>query len=489
MTPTLLSDFDAATAALERVSADAAQFRALDEASLLDLNRRWAEANRKLGAMGALIAGEVARRSAPELGSQGLARRSGMRTPEQFIKITTGVPAGQAGTAVKVGTMVLDAANDGLVDSSTGEVRSAGTPWLAGVAELAQSGRLSPAAAASIADGLGAPNGVVSIEQLTAAASTLCDEAVGVHGRPGLDADRLFSHARRLRDELDLDGVRLREAEQREQRGIRFFELPTGMSRLIWDMDPETAAPVKQLFDRATSPKLGGVRFVDPKQSAVAKTILDDVRTPAQLASDAFIQLLMQGADAPTDFLLGSGAPVIKIAATRGTVEARRGLVHLEGRRDAVTIELLERHVCNGTEETINFDENGIPLDMGRDQRLFTKRQKGVLALKWGGCACPGCDRPPSWTEAHHIRFYRRDEGKTDIADGILLCKYHHLLFHNFGWEIDRNDAGQYWLTPPPADPEQARILLTPQRGVVRDLERERTKAPREPLQSQRVAV
>lgn len=475
MTSALLSDFDAATAALDRVSVDATQFRALDEASLLELNARWADANRKLGAVGALIAGEVARRSAPELGSQGLARRSGLRTPEQFIKVTTGVPAQQAGTAVKVGTMVLEAANDGLVDSSTGEISAAGQPWLAVVAKLAQSGRLSPAAAASIAHGLGTPSGAVSIDQLTFAASALCDEALGVDGRPGLDADRLFSRARQLRDELDLDGVKLREAEQREQRGMRFFDLPTGMSRLIWDLDPETAAPIKQLFDRATSPKLGGVRFVDPKQAAVSKSILDDVRTPAQLASDAFLQLLMQGADAPTNFLLGSGAPVIKIAATRSTVDTRRGLVHIEGRRDAVTIDLLERHSCNGIEESTNFDQNGIPLDMGRDQRLFTRRQKGVLALKWGGCACPDCDRPPSWTEAHHIKFYQRDEGKTDIADGILLCKYHHLLFHNFGWEIERNDAGQYWLTPPPtADPEQKPILLQPKGGVMRDLERER---------------
>ena len=31
----------------------------------------------------------------------------------------------------------------------------------------------------------------------------------------------------------------------------------------------------------------------------------------------------------------------------------------------------------------------------------------------WGGCPINGCDRPPSWTEAHHIDQWERDHGKT----------------------------------------------------------------------------
>jgi hypothetical protein len=484
MTLTLLEDLDAASVSLGRVSVDVAAFRALSESELLELNRVWANVNRTLGTTGALIAGEIARRSAPQLGSEGLARRSGLRTPEQFIKVTTGMPAQQATTAVRVGTLVIEAAGEGLVDVATGEVGTPSKPWLTAVAEAVRSGRLSTAAADSITSGLGFPTSGVTVDALRQAATTLCAEAIGtvmagteaidVDGRPGLDADSLFKRARQLRDELDLDGVKLREQERFEQRGIKYTRFPTGMSRLVWDMDPETDASVKQLFDRATSPKLGGVRFVDATQAALSKAIVDDNRTPAQLASDAFLQLLLQGSDAPTDFLLGSGAPIIRIAATRKTVDTRRGLAHIEGATDAVSVDTLERHLCGGTQETTYFNESSVPLDMGRDQRLFTQRQKGVLALKWGGCAHPDCDRPPSWTEAHHIRFFRRDNGKTDIADGILLCKYHHLLFHNRGWEIERDHRGQYWLQPPGAgDGKRGRILLEPKGRVVRDLERE----------------
>ena len=474
MACTLLSDFDTATAALERVAVDAAGFRQLDENGLLSLNGQYALAQRVLGAVGAQIAAEIVRRSDPALGSEGLAQKLGLRTAEHLIKVTTGVTGQQAVTVVKVGTMLLEAENEGVVDAVSGEVSVPSKPWMRTVVEAVRSGRLTLAAADSIATGLGNPNSAVSVEDLTRAASTLCGEGVGGDGHAGMDADRLLKRARQLRDELDLDGVKLREEEQHQQRGIRYQRFATGMSRLTWDMDPETNAQVKQLLDRATSPKLGGVRFVDASQAARAKSILDDTRSPAQLGSDAFLQLLREGADAPTGFLLGSGAPVVKIAATRTTRDTRRGLIHLEGHSDAVSVETMERLACDGAEETTNFDENGIPLDMGRDQRLFTKRQKGVLALKWGGCAHPTCDRPPSWTEAHHINFFKRDTGKTDIADGILFCKYHHLLFHNYGWEVHRDTGGDYWLIPPKKnDPQQTPILLAPKGGVMRDLERE----------------
>ena len=51
------------------------------------------------------------------------------------------------------------------------------------------------------------------------------------------------------------------------------------------------------------------------------------------------------------------------------------------------------------------------------------------------------------------------------------MCKHHHLLFHNNGWEIERNAVGEYWLIPPKShDPEQNPILLQPKGNNMRDL-------------------
>ncbi|MGB3910833.1 MAG: HNH endonuclease signature motif containing protein, partial [Pseudolysinimonas sp.] len=77
-----------------------------------------------------------------------------------------------------------------------------------------------------------------------------------------------------------------------------------------------------------------------------------------------------------------------------------------------------------------------------------------ALAAIWGGCAHPDCDRPPSWCEAHHAIEWDNG-GPTDIANGVLLCRFHHMLIHNMGWSIrppDRPD-GTWLMYPPPGGP------------------------------------
>jgi hypothetical protein len=129
---------------------------------------------------------------------------------------------------------------------------------------------------------------------------------------------------------------------------------------------------------------------------------------------------------------------------------------------------------CEGGVAGIVFNSDGTILDFGREQRFFTRKQKEALAIIWGGCACPGCERPASWCEAHHIVFWKRDGGKTDLADGILLCRHHHLLFHNNGWEIQRDKNSRYWLIPPAErDPDQTPIELISKDPAIRDLRRE----------------
>ena len=53
------------------------------------------------------------------------------------------------------------------------------------------------------------------------------------------------------------------------------------------------------------------------------------------------------------------------------------------------------------------------------------------MVLRDQGCRAEGCDRPPSWTEAHHLTKPWAEGGKTDLADGILLCGHHHRLAHH----------------------------------------------------------
>src|SRR5690606_19234438 len=80
-----------------------------------------------------------------------------------------------------------------------------------------------------------------------------------------------------------------------------------------------------------------------------------------------------------------------------------------------------------------------VPLDLGAERRLFTKHQRMALAHRDGGCSFPGCDRPPGWCETHHVRDRWADGGTTDLADGALLCSYHHHTVHSEHWQYRVN--------------------------------------------------
>ncbi len=72
---------------------------------------------------------------------------------------------------------------------------------------------------------------------------------------------------------------------------------------------------------------------------------------------------------------------------------------------------------------------------LGRSQRLFSSHQRRLLALRDGGCRFPGCSRPPAHTDAHHVVPWSAG-GATDIANAVLLCRFHHRLVHEGGWDL-----------------------------------------------------
>jgi hypothetical protein len=356
---------------------------------------------------------------------------------EEFLRAETGVSARDAAATARVGEI-----------TGTGGV----------LGDAIVNGRISVAAADAIHGGLGTPSAAVPVELLDQATERLCHDAAT------LDPDRLQRRAREVRDELDEAGVADREAQRRAARSLRLVRQADGMTRIVWLLDPESAAIVTEVYDRATSPRRGGPRFVDPEQRAAASAIRDDPRSTEQIASDSFTELLRQSAAVDRAVLLGGGEPAVRVLVTAAALEAHRGHGVMESGESA-SMATVERLACSGGVVPFVLDGTGQVLDLGREQRLFNQRQRRALAVRDGGCRWPGCDRPPSWTEAHHIHEWVRDHGRTDLADGILLCRHHHLRLHNDRWRIERR-AGRYWLEPPPDRDGSGALLETKSRAV-----------------------
>lgn len=399
-------------------------FSGLSDERLLEAQRALAEHRRTADVFSAAIAGEIDRRSARELGHGGMAQRAGFLDATALIQSVTGTGRAEAAKHVAVGQ---------LLDSVVGAAVLEGT--------------VSVDAAHAIQRGLG------SVDETALA---LLDDA------QTLDADRLLRRARDLRDDLDAEAVARREKEQRDLRSFKYWRRGDGMVGGSFLLDPVDGALVKAAFDAVMSPRRGGPRMVDKEQKARDVRLEADERSNEQIAADALVSIVRLAVDADPGAVFGSRRPAVRVVVGERALASRSGAGQLEDYGDAITIATIEAMVCDAGVVGVAFDDDGQCVNVGRTQRLFTARQRIGLAIRDGGCRAPNCDRPPSWTEAHHIDFWHRDDGKTDIADGILLCRKHHLLFHNNEWEIV-SEAGQYWLIPPRSvDPEQKRILMPP---------------------------
>ena len=438
--------------AVARLGECGADFEALDDAGLLEAQRIVSEHRRLLDTYASWVAGQIAHRSRRELGYTGLAQRTGFVSPEALVQSVSGSTRAEASKYVRVGVMVTEATT----------LAESGPSWQAPIARAVETSRLGADAAESICRGLGTPSESVGEAALEAAIELLLELQV--------DADQLYRRARQLRDELDAEGVATREADRRALRYLKIGTRPDGMVCGSFLLDPEDGGMLVAAIDAATSSRRGGPRFVDLAARASARDVAADPRTIEQVAADTLIGLVRIAVDANPARMPGV-RPAVRVIITADNLRDRVGFGRIEGSAEPVSLDSIDRLACDAGTIGISFDAKGQALDLGRTQRLFNPAQRIVLAVRDGGCRFPGCDRPPSWTEAHHINQWHRDRGRTDLADGILLCRRHHLLIHNNHWRIRRDD-GTYWLKPPKSiDAEQALIEMpsrTPEVAAMR---------------------
>lgn len=102
------------------------------------------------------------------------------------------------------------------------------------------------------------------------------------------------------------------------------------------------------------------------------------------------------------------------------------------------------------------------PLDVGRAQRSVPVGIRRALVARDGGCAFPGCDRPPGLCQVHHGRHWI-DGGVTSVQNCCLLCSAHHHQVHLQGWDVTVR-GGRVEFQPPVIIDPTRRPLTNPLR-------------------------
>jgi hypothetical protein len=99
------------------------------------------------------------------------------------------------------------------------------------------------------------------------------------------------------------------------------------------------------------------------------------------------------------------------------------------------------RVACDAVLHRIVMAGRSTILDYGSSVRTVSPALWAALVVRDVHCRHPGCDRPPSWCEAHHVQHFSKG-GPTCLSNVILACSRHHHLWHDQGWHLElRPDA------------------------------------------------
>jgi len=230
---------------------------------------------------------------------------------------------------------------------------------------------------------------------------------------------------------------RLLERDERRARAssrITMRRLGGGLSRAVVDLPDATMDLWLTQLQAYASPRRGHLAEAPYRDS----TSGERVPYPRRLAQ-AFCTMIEH---LRTDTLPQHGGASVSVVVQLDldALESGLGVAELStGGR--VSAGEARRLACNASIVPAVFGGASELLDLGRGQRFFSSAQRKAMALRDGGCRAAGCDIPAAWTEAHHLHPWSRG-GKTDLADGILLCSFHHHQIHDQHYDHLRLPSG-----------------------------------------------
>lgn len=194
-----------------------------------------------------------------------------------------------------------------------------------------------------------------------------------------------------------------------------------GTSDVIGRLSDAAADRLWTYLDAFTSPRVADADAVrDPATGE---------RLPAhRLAGEAFVAFL-EAADPEAMPLHGGAATTVVVTIDLDSLLGATGEA-TTGTGTRITAGQARRLACQAGLVPVVLDGTSRPLDVGRRKRLFTGSQRTALALQHDTCQAEGCEVPSTWCEAHHRDPWSRG-GATDLANGMLLCSWHHHRIHD----------------------------------------------------------
>lgn len=177
----------------------------------------------------------------------------------------------------------------------------------------------------------------------------------------------------------------------------------------------------------------------------------EDTRGRRRRFADALVELGNHGLDSGELPSQAGQRPHVQVTTTLETLMGVCGAPAGEMQfSEPISIATVQRLACDSGVTRILLDSKSAIINVGRSKRVPSAPMRRALHARDQGCVWPGCERPPSWTAAHHIKHWARDDGLTELPNLGSLCYRHHELVHEGGWDLAWSEDGRLLTIPPP---------------------------------------
>ncbi|MET9019554.1 DUF222 domain-containing protein [Actinopolymorpha sp. NPDC004070] len=248
----------------------------------------------------------------------------------------------------------------------------------------------------------------------------------------------------------------------------------------------DTATPIRPrpCTCPSTDPKYGTAKATNTAGSAAKKPGHAGEPTPREAAGQGEGRKAQVGKPkrpSPDTGSLGDGIPPPRTPGQRPQPNTKPGTAGSEAAIDphdgcpkcggggsarylgtdgkAISAATVRRLACEADLIPVVLAGDGHVLDLGRSDRYFKEHQRRALAIRDGShCHFPGCNIPEPRCITHHMTAWDHG-GPTDLNNGVLLCRYHHVTVHHKGWQVRMGAHGHPEYVPPEWVDRQQRIL------------------------------
>jgi uncharacterized protein DUF222/HNH endonuclease len=209
-----------------------------------------------------------------------------------------------------------------------------------------------------------------------------------------------------------------------ERRRLHASVTLGGMVRVDGDLDPETGESL-----------LTALRAVLDAEARSRGT--DDRCTPAQRRADALGEVCRQWLDRADRPVVAGERPHLTVTVGVEALAGGPGTGELD-HAGPVRPQVARRLGCEASVLRVVLGPRSEPLDVGRRTPVVPPALRRAVIVRDRCCRFPGCDRPHTWCDAHHVVHWA-DGGATSLANLLLLCRRHHRMVHapgGFGLEL-----------------------------------------------------